>query len=366
MQFIILKYLLKNDLKEEKFPMAFRTQNFAYNTKKQKLMLISENQNYVKLLMQTPSLLGYTKASMINTIWKSFDNDDDQVANAFGRRRISKKSQKDIDFIFKDVIKNIKIYDDLITDILSFDGVINGNFEHSAGKNTLVIVCKQNIPLTTWRDATCDIVKKSNYSLDEIQKIKLNGVYRTGLNTILKNKTEIMYFIEKAQIKNESQITSEITNSSNGTFNTVYRWNYAGTAATQGSSDSYSKSLQYNFSLPDGGNVVVVFDHHFKKKITDVEFSRRSATSSAHSIEVTGEGNAIRILSTVLELMKEFCAEYKPKKITFSAAVTEDNQSRSRVYGKMLQRHAPKMGYTYKEGKKYGGSIKFTMERNGE
>lgn len=344
--------------------MAFTTQNFAYNTKKQKLMLISENHSIVKRMFENPSLLGYTKVSIINTIWKTFDNDDYQVANLFGRRRISKKSQKDIDFIFKDVIKNTNIYEDVMVDILSFDGVLNGNFEHRAGKNTLVLVCKQNIPLVTWRDAVCDIVKKSGHSLDEVQKMKLSGVFKTGLNTFLKNKTEIMYFIEKAQIKNETQITNEITNSSNGTFNAVYRWSYAGTSG--GGSDPYSKSLQYNFSLPDGGNVIVLFDHHFKKKTTDVEFSRRSFDTSAHTIEVTGEGNAIRILSTVLELMKEFCAEYKPKKITFSAAVTEDNQSRSRVYEKMLQRHAPKMGYTYKAGKKYGGQIKFTMERNRE
>ena len=72
---------------------------------------------------------------------------------------------------------------------------------------------------------------------------------------------------------------------------------------------------------------------------------------------------SVEIIETLIEIMKEFCVQYKPKKITFSAAVTEDNQSRSRVYEKMLQRHVPSMGYRYIAGKKYGGKVKFTMER---
>ena len=343
--------------------MTFKSQNFAYNSKKQKLMLISENQNLSKSIMETPSLIGHTKLSIINSIWKGFDNNDTIVAETFGRRRISKKNQKDIDFIFKEVIKDAKTYEDVMIDIFSFEGVIFGDFGIRQGKKTLTMACKANLPLTKWRDSVADTIKKSGRSLDNIEKMELNGVFKTGLSTILKNKTEIMYFIEKSQIKNETQIKNEIANSSNGTFNPHYKWNYAG---TKREGDPYVKTLQYNFSIPDGGNVIVTFEHNFKKRTTEVEFSRRSSGSTAHTINVTGEGNAIRILSTVIDLMKEFCAEYKPKKITFSAAVTEDNQSRSRVYEKMLQRHAPSMKYTYQSGRKYGGQVKFTMIRNGE
>jgi len=344
--------------------VAFKNNELLlYNTKKKKFFNITNVTSVTKALVETPSKLGFTKKDIVDILYRQ-GGGDEGIATLSGRRRFSRNSPKDVESLFKDMTKKWRMYEDFIMDILLFEHVFSIGTSLVGGKNTLTIVSKSNHPITLWREVLLESLKSMSLTPEEIKKVHLNGLYKTALATVLDGELEMMYFIEKTMTKKKEMILNEVGNSSDKTFDVPYRWNYAGTGAVMGASSIYEKKLQYNFPLPGGGNIVVSFDHHFKKKTTDVEFSRRSGDLNAsHTVEVTGEGNAIRILSTVIEIMKEFCVQYKPKKITFSAAVTEDNQSRSRVYEKMLQRHVPSMGYRYIAGKKYGGKVKFTMER---
>ena len=63
------------------------------------------------------------------------------------------------------------------------------------------------------------------------------------------------------------------------------------------------------------------------------------------SIEVTGEGDAMRIFSTVLAATKKFIEMEDPMYVKFTAAKTKEQQSRSSLYKRLVNRFAKQMGY---------------------
>lgn len=63
------------------------------------------------------------------------------------------------------------------------------------------------------------------------------------------------------------------------------------------------------------------------------------------SIEVTGEGDAQRIFATVLAATKKFIEMEDPTYVSFSAAKTKEQQSRSSLYKRLVKRFANQMGY---------------------
>ena len=97
--------------------------------------------------------------------------------------------------------------------------------------------------------------------------------------------------------------------------------------------------------LPDGTNLSVMFSKEEMYDEVDwhVEFWRNN------SQEVTGEGDAYRIFSTVMEAIKDFIATEDPERIRFSATKDvepgQNSQSRSKLYTTMVKRYASSLGY---------------------
>ena len=79
-----------------------------------------------------------------------------------------------------------------------------------------------------------------------------------------------------------------------------------------------------------------------------ISFDRDGSTS------VTGEGDAMRVFATVIAIIKDFVKKRNPKLMGFSAfkdvfgpSTAPGKGSREKLYDRMLQRYAPKMGYKY-------------------
>jgi len=72
-----------------------------------------------------------------------------------------------------------------------------------------------------------------------------------------------------------------------------------------------------------------------RNDVVEVEFSRND------SYDMTGAGDANRVLATILEAFREYLRGYRPKIFVFSAK----GGSRSRVYQSMIQRFAAGAGY---------------------
>ena len=110
--------------------------------------------------------------------------------------------------------------------------------------------------------------------------------------------------------------------------------------------------------LPDGTNLSIMFNKQDNIKPDDktwmVEFYRNN------SQEVTGEGDAQKVFSTVLTAIQQFIKKYKPLKIYFSASkemdptisygpddIVPNPESRAKLYDRMVLRYAKSWGYKF-------------------
>jgi len=125
--------------------------------------------------------------------------------------------------------------------------------------------------------------------------------------------------------------------------------------------------------LPDGSNLSIMFNKQDNIKPDDktwmVEFYRNN------SQEVTGEGDAQKVFSTVLVAIQQFIKKYKPLKIYFSASkemdpginygpddVVPNPESRAKLYDRMVLRYAKSWGYKFFRADN-GSSVIYQLSR---
>ena len=118
------------------------------------------------------------------------------------------------------------------------------------------------------------------------------------------------------------------------------------------------------FKLPDGGEVTVYFEGMEWSDVEmswGVKFQRTNPKRPHASLGETGEGDAMRIFATVIEIIKEFVKKEKPQELNFAAHKPEwmtdlphghpdkkkEMTSREKLYKRLVQRYAGRMGYKY-------------------
>ncbi len=97
-----------------------------------------------------------------------------------------------------------------------------------------------------------------------------------------------------------------------------------------------------SFEIAPEDIVRVTCERDGEPPVWDISFGR-GKPDTALKTAVTGEGNAQAVFATVMEVMKQFIASYKPEFISFSSFSGED--SRISLYGKMATRYAKTIGY---------------------
>ena len=107
--------------------------------------------------------------------------------------------------------------------------------------------------------------------------------------------------------------------------------------------------------LPDGTNLSIMFNSEGDDE-WQIEFYRNN------SQEVTGEGDAQRIFATVLNAIQQFIKKQNPGRIRFSATKDDnnDNQSRAKLYNRLVQRYANSWGYSV-DISDYAGSTVYEL-----
>ena len=123
----------------------------------------------------------------------------------------------------------------------------------------------------------------------------------------------------------------------------------------------------YRFIADDKSEVDVLFKEN---EISDeesywtVNFERNGDTRA------TGEGDAMRIFATVIEVIKDFVKKEKPQEMVFSAEKpawrmnlhhmdpkrSKEMGSREKLYKKLVQRYAGRMGYKYSTQSDYSAT----------
>ena len=114
----------------------------------------------------------------------------------------------------------------------------------------------------------------------------------------------------------------------------------------------------YEFRTDDRSYIMVKFEEN---EISDEESSWAASFEREGRLDVTGEGDAMRIFATVIEVIKTFTKKVKPDEVRFSAEKpawraslpkdhpkrTKELGSREKLYKKLVQRYAGRMGYKY-------------------
>lgn len=104
----------------------------------------------------------------------------------------------------------------------------------------------------------------------------------------------------------------------------------------------------YNFMTTDKKNVKVVFsrgeyqfDFISKNRMTgwDLFFDVDS------NVDLTGGGDALAIMATVVEIVKDFIQKDNPKLIVFNA--DKDDKSRVKLYSTMVKKLSSKIKFSY-------------------
>jgi len=111
--------------------------------------------------------------------------------------------------------------------------------------------------------------------------------------------------------------------------------------------------IVYRFFTDDGSDVDVLFQEN---EISDDESVWHVLFERKGEMGVTGEGDAMRIFATVIDVLKDFTKKEKPQELAFSAdkpawavdAGKGQKGSREKLYKKMVQRYAGRLGYKYK------------------
>ena len=123
----------------------------------------------------------------------------------------------------------------------------------------------------------------------------------------------------------------------------------------------------YAFKTSDGGTIEFTAHHWWygtdtkggsltglgkiKKDghLVAIEFVKRDAQFDSPTYDMTGEGDAMRIMATVLDIIKSIIKKHDPMTLVFSADKKDEkivgNTGRAKAYGAMVKRFASKLGY---------------------
>jgi len=122
-------------------------------------------------------------------------------------------------------------------------------------------------------------------------------------------------------------------------FDKPYRW------SKFQEDDTWSK---YHAMTGAGDKLKVVFEK-WSTGIVNIVFDISGA------VGITGEGDAFRVMATVLDIIKDYITNNEPKGLRFTAnkekyfgQASKEIQSREKLYTKMIERFASKAGYKVK------------------
>ena len=120
----------------------------------------------------------------------------------------------------------------------------------------------------------------------------------------------------------------------------------------------YKGYIVYRFIADDKSEIDVLFKEN---EISDDESTWTVTFERGGRTTATGEGDAMRIFATVIDVLKDFTKKEKPQELVFSAEKpawqlelpkghpkkSEELGSREKLYKRMVKRYAGSMGYKY-------------------
>ena len=126
----------------------------------------------------------------------------------------------------------------------------------------------------------------------------------------------------------------------------------------------YKGYIVYRFVPDDKTEVDVMFK---EDEISDDESVWNVSFERNMRQDMTGEGDAMRIFATVINVIRDFSKSEKPQELAFSAVKPDwfeielgdkpnVKSSREKLYKRMVKRFAPSMGFNFKVDARRGAT----------
>ena len=126
----------------------------------------------------------------------------------------------------------------------------------------------------------------------------------------------------------------------------------------------YKGYIVYRFVPDDKTEVDVMFK---EDEISDDESVWNVSFERNMRQDMTGEGDAMRIFATVINVIRDFSKSEKPQELSFSAVKPDwfeielgdkpnVTSSREKLYKRMVKRFAPSMGFNFKVDARRGAT----------
>ena len=162
-------------------------------------------------------------------------------------------------------------------------------------------------------------------------------------------------------------------------FDKPYKW--SGGSVAKGSITPKNDGVpeEYRFKTSDGGTIEVNANHFWRE--SNKQFGGLKVKKTGHLVGIefvknnayrmTGEGDAMRILATVLDIIKSIIKKHKPMTLIFSANKGQDNRKtgtkeptgRARAYGAIVKRFAGKVGYKSDRDDKQASIVRWQLTK---
>jgi len=140
----------------------------------------------------------------------------------------------------------------------------------------------------------------------------------------------------------------------NELFDKPYRWK-------KESGTFFDGGFFYSFRSADGGKFDVEFDTLYKD---DTEYNLQFTKDGNY--RATGEGDALKVFATILDIIKDFSKKADFETLSFEASKGvggKDSKGRVRLYKTMVQRFAKKFGFTAKVDDSDPKTTLFTLRK---
>jgi len=158
-------------------------------------------------------------------------------------------------------------------------------------------------------------------------------------------------------------------------FDNPYKWRGGGVAKGSITPNNDGIPEEYVFKTSDGGLIELTASHFWMpagEKLSfmvvekeghavGIEFVKRDAQYKHTTYGMTGEGDAMRILATVLDIIKSIIKKHEPAMLYFSGD-KDDKEKGGRVgaYKAIIKRFAGKAGYE-SVTKEYSNKVSFQL-----
>ena len=129
-------------------------------------------------------------------------------------------------------------------------------------------------------------------------------------------------------------------------------------------------SVEYTFETPDNKYRVEFYSGEYKPedKIFDLSFGvDKGGLSKLDTFQMTGEGNARKIIYTIVKIIEDFTSKFDVSKVTASATSEKRRKIYKAIFNQLSSSSADKVEIeeNFKDGKKKGKSRPGRVKKSG-